>query len=189
MKQNILDLSKVLIQDFHYDYIKIKYGDQVEVFLADTNSLMHKLRLKMFMKNSTKIISYLPLSIIKKNLKYYIGVNNLVVYIAKHGTCNRAIKGFVGLKFKICILTTEDNHESKKSKAIKKNVVNDELKYEDYKNVLFNRSYTRHEMNRIQSKDHDPVILAVTASVHFDYKSTFLSAVYPLFRIFGSVSS
>ena len=66
MKKNILDLSKVLIQDFHYDYIKIKYGDQVEVFLADTNSLMYKLRLKMFMKNSTKIISYLPLSIIKK---------------------------------------------------------------------------------------------------------------------------
>ena len=25
----------------------------------------------------------------------------------------------------------------------------------DYKNVLFNRSYTRHEMDRIQSKDHD----------------------------------
>ena len=112
-----------------------------------------------------------------------------MVYITKHGTCNSAIKDFVGLKFKICILTTEDNHESKKLKAIKKNVVNDELKYEDYKNVLFNRSYTRHEMNRIQSKDHDPVILAVTASVHFDYKSTFLSAVYPLFRVFGSVSS
>ena len=47
-------------------------------------------------------------------------------------------------------------------------------------------------MNRIQSKDHDPVVVAVIASVHFDNKSTFLSAVYPLFtfsRIFGSVSS
>ena len=72
MKKNILDLSKVLIQDFHYDYIKDKYGDQVEVFLADTDSLMYELRLRMFMKNSTKIISYLTLVIIKKNLKYYI---------------------------------------------------------------------------------------------------------------------
>ena len=72
MKKNILDLSKVLIQDFHYDYIKDKYGDQVEVFLADTDSLIYELRLKMFMKNSTKIISYLTLVIIKKNLKYYI---------------------------------------------------------------------------------------------------------------------
>ena len=72
MKKNILDLSKVLIQDFHYDYIKDKYGDQVEVFLADIDSLTYELRLKMFMKNSTKIISYLTLVIIKKNLKYYI---------------------------------------------------------------------------------------------------------------------
>ena len=102
-----------------------------------------------------------------------------MVYITKHGTCIRAIKGFVGLKSKICIFTTEDNYESKKSKGIIKNVVNDELKYEDYNNVLFNRSYTRHEINRIQSKDHDTVILAVISPVHFDYKSTSLSAVYP----------
>ena len=38
---SILDLSKVLIQDFHYDYIKKKYGDQVEVFLEDTDGLMY----------------------------------------------------------------------------------------------------------------------------------------------------
>ena len=29
------------------------------------------------------------------------------------------------------------------------------IKYEDYKNVLSNKSYTGYEMNRIQSKDHD----------------------------------
>ena len=31
-----------------------------------------------------------------------------------------------------------------------KNVVDDELKYDDYKNILFNRPYMRHEMNKIQ---------------------------------------
>ena len=50
-----------------------------------------------------------------------------MVYITKHGTCNRAIKSFVGLKSKICILTTENNHVSKNSKAIKKMLFNDEL--------------------------------------------------------------
>ena len=62
----MLDLSKVLIQDFHYDYIKIKYGDKAEVFLADSDSLMDKLKLKIFMKNSTRIINYLTSVIIKK---------------------------------------------------------------------------------------------------------------------------
>ena len=50
---------------------------------------------------------------------------------------------------------TEDSHESKKAKVINENVVDDELKYEDCKNVLFNRSYMRHGMNRIWSKDHN----------------------------------
>ena len=49
---------------------------------------------------------------------------------------------------------TEDNCESKKAKVINQNAVDHELKYKNYKNVLFNRSYMRHEMNRIQSKDH-----------------------------------
>ena len=34
---------------------------------------------------------------------------------------------------------TEDSHESKKAKSINKDVVDDELKYEDYKNVLLNK--------------------------------------------------
>ena len=50
---------------------------------------------------------------------------------------------------------TENNRESKKAKDINKNVLDDELKYYNYKNVSFNRSYMRHEINRIQSKNHN----------------------------------
>ena len=48
---------------------------------------------------------------------------------------------------------TEKNIESKKVKGIDKNVAHDELKYEDCRNVLFNRLNRRHQMNRIASKD------------------------------------
>ena len=41
---------------------------------------------------------------------------------------------------KLYIFITEDNHESKKEKGSNKNVVDDELKNKDYKNILFNRS-------------------------------------------------
>ena len=53
----------------------------------------------------------------------------------KDETCDVPIKGFVGLRSKMCTFVTEDNHEFKKAKGISKNVVDDELKYEDYKNV------------------------------------------------------
>ena len=50
---------------------------------------------------------------------------------------------------------TRENQESKKAKDINENLVNDELKYEDYKKKqIKNRSYKRHEANRIESKDH-----------------------------------
>ena len=42
-----------------------------------------------------------------------------------------------------------------KQKALIKMLLKALIKYEDYKNVLSNKSYTRYEMNRIQSKDHD----------------------------------
>ena len=42
-----------------------------------------------------------------------------------------------------------------KQKALIKMLLKALIKYEDYKNVLSNKSYTKHEMNRIQSKDHD----------------------------------
>ena len=63
----------------------------------------------------------------------------------KDETCDTRIKGFVGLKSKMNTFKTEDNHESEKTKGIKKNVVDDDLKYGDQKNVLFDRSYMRNK--------------------------------------------
>ena len=37
----------------------------------------------------------------------------------------------------------------KKTKVTYKNLVADELKYEDYKNFLLNKSYMRRKMNRL----------------------------------------
>ena len=39
----MLELSKVLMYKFHYDYIKNKYGSKSNLLLTDTESLMYEI--------------------------------------------------------------------------------------------------------------------------------------------------
>ena len=74
----------------------------------------------------------------------------------KDETCRASIKCFVGLKSNTYTFITKAINKSKIVKCINKTVVDDDLKYGDYKNVFFSRSYMRHEMNnRAQSEAHN----------------------------------
>ena len=40
----ILELSKVLMCEFHYDYIKNKYGNNLRLLFIDNDSLMYEIK-------------------------------------------------------------------------------------------------------------------------------------------------
>ena len=51
----ILDLSEVLMYEFHYDNIKNDIDDKSRLLFTDTDSLMYELKPKTFMKILARI--------------------------------------------------------------------------------------------------------------------------------------
>ena len=60
----ILELGKVLMYEFHYDYIKYKYDEKSKLLLTETDSLMHGIKTEDFMKILAAIKKCLILVII-----------------------------------------------------------------------------------------------------------------------------
>ena len=42
----VIELSKVLMYEFHYDYINNKYGNNSRLLFTDTDSLMYEIKTK-----------------------------------------------------------------------------------------------------------------------------------------------
>ena len=129
--QTILDLSKTLMFDFHYNYIKEKYGNRVELLFTDTDSLMYEIKTKDFYLDiSPDIKSKFDTSDYPPNHKSGIptGFNKKVIGMFKDEVAGKQITHFVGLRPKLYCFKIEEDKEVRKCKGIKKNVVKKELK-------------------------------------------------------------
>ena len=54
IKMCILELSKVLMYEFHYDLFKSKYGNNWRLLFADTDSLMYEIKTEDVYENFSK---------------------------------------------------------------------------------------------------------------------------------------
>ena len=57
----ILELSKVLIYEFHYDYVKNKYSNNSRLLFRDTDSLMYEIKTEdvyEYFSNNTEMFDF-----------------------------------------------------------------------------------------------------------------------------------
>ena len=149
----ILELSKVLMYEFHYDYIKNKYGNNSRLLFTDTESLMYEIKTEDVYKDFSNDEEMFDYSNYSTRSEYYDNSNKLVVGKMKDETAGVSIEEFVRLKPEMYSYLVDDNSEYQKAKGVNKNVV-PTITHNDYKDVLLNKKCLRHSMNRIQSKDH-----------------------------------
>ena len=139
--QAILDLSKTLMFDFHYNYIQKKYGhNRAKLLFTDTDSLMYEINTVDFYKDISKDISkkfdtsdYPP----GHPSRILTGVNKKVIGMFKDEVAGRQITHFVGLRPKLYSFKVEGEKDNKKCKGIKKNIVKKDISFEDYVQCLF----------------------------------------------------
>ena len=156
--QAILDISKTLMFDFHYNYIKNKYGDKAELLFTDTDSLMYLIQTQDVYKDFSKDIKKkFDTSDYPENHPSGIktGVNKKVIGKFKDEAAGKQITHFVGLRPKLYTFKVEEKGETRKAKAVKKNVIKKSLSFEDYKKCLFSEEEVMKEMNIIRSQNHE----------------------------------
>lgn len=100
----ILDLSKTLMYDFHYNYIEPKYGDRAKRLFTDTDSLAYEIKTWDFYKDiSGDAVNKFDTSNFPKDHSSGIeaGLNKKVVGMFKDEAGGEIIEEFVGLRAKL----------------------------------------------------------------------------------------
>ena len=105
---------------FHYDYIKIKYGNNSRLFFTDTDSLMYEMKMEDVYEDFSKDREMSNFGNYSAESKYYDDSNKLVVGKMEYKAVGVAIKKFVRLMHPF---TEDDVSEHKKGKNMSKNVV------------------------------------------------------------------
>ena len=150
--QAILDLSKTIMYEFHYDYMKRKYDKKsLKLLYMDTDSLVYDIKTEDFYKDIAKDVEtrfdtsgYVP------GRPLPIEKNKKVIGLMLGG---KIMKEFISLRLKMYSYRVEES-EPKKCKGIKKCVVKKTISFEDYKRCLLEERNIHRSQLMFRSKKH-----------------------------------
>ena len=131
---SILDISKTLMYEFWYDYIKTKYGERAKLCYTDTDNLVIDIITEDFFEDiSGDVKRWFNTSNYDENDKrpLLIGQSEKVPRLFKDELEGKIIVEVVALRPKTWACLMDDGSEYKKSKGTKTCVINGRLIFEN----------------------------------------------------------
>ena len=150
----ILELSKTLMYDFHYNYIKTKYGDKAKLLFTDTDSLTYQIEAKDIYQDFWNDKDKFDNSDYPESSPYHYNTNKKVIGKFKDEAAGMPIREFIGLQSKMYSYVKDNHKEERTANGIKKNVIKNDINHENYKQTLFSEEQIYHKMKTIRSKNH-----------------------------------
>ena len=136
---SILEISKLLMYEFSYDYMKPKYGDNVKLCYMDTDSFIMNSKNEDYYKDiANDVEKRFDTSNYECDRPLPTEKNKKIILLMKDELGGRVITEFVALRLKTYSYLTDDCKEDKKAKGTKKCVMKRMIKFDDYRNCLLN---------------------------------------------------
>ena len=151
---SILDLSKTLMYDFHYKYIKKNYGEKAMFLFTDTDSLTYEIEANDVYRDFWIDKDKFDNSDYPEGSPYFYKTNKKVIGKFKDEAAGVPICEFVGLRSKMYSYIKDNEKGGKTAKGIKKNVIKNNITHENYRDTLFNNKQMHHKMKTIRSENH-----------------------------------
>ena len=158
LDMSILDISKTLMYEFCYDYIKPKYNDNAKLCYMDTDNFVINIFTEDFFEDiSNDVERWFDTSNYEENEKrpLQIGVNKKVIRMFKNELGGKIMKEFCALRAKTYTYFMDDDIEKKKTKGVKRCVIKRRLMFENYKDSLFNNKTILKSQLRFKSDRHN----------------------------------
>ena len=152
---SILDISKITMYEFWYDYVRINYEDKARLCYMDTDCFVVNIKTKDFYKDIENVKKRVDTSNYTFDRPLPTGVNKKVIGLMKDELGGDIITEFVALRLKSYSYITNDFIEMKKAKGTKECVVNKMLRFEDYKKCLFSNGKVLKSQLRFESENHE----------------------------------
>ena len=153
---SILEISKILMYEFWYDYMKPKYNGNVKLYYMDTDSFKMNIKTNDFYEDiASDVENRFDTSNYEGKRPLPTGKNKKVIGLMKDELGGKIITEFVTLRPKTYSFLTDDGKEDKKAKGTKKCIIKKMTKFNDYKKCLLNGEIILKSQQRFISNKHD----------------------------------